>query len=245
MRSILFIFILLFFSEGFINLPEPLPEEFYGNILIDRTSSANNVKAVVFPHWIHRIKYTCRVCHFEIGFNMEKNTTETSCSQNKEGQFCGTCHNGKISFAFLEENCAKCHTSDIFLFKEKFLEFKKSLKINQKERINWDFILEKKMISPRDFLNINPSKKMEFDKTLELEAEFHIIPPAVFSHKSHRKWLDCNSCHPDIFNIKKKGTHFLMSEILNKKYCGVCHTTVAFPMKECKRCHPKIKKNYF
>lgn len=245
MRFSLLLFFIIFFSEGFINLPQPLPEEFYGNTLIDKVSTSNNVKAVVFPHWIHRVKFTCRVCHFEMEFSMEKNTTEISCARNKEGQFCGSCHNGKTSFAITEENCARCHTGDIYLFKDKYLAFKNSLKIKEKEKIDWNLLLEKKLISPKTYLNLNPSKDMEFDKTLELEAEFHIIPPAIFSHKTHRRWLDCNNCHPDIFNIKKKGTHFLMSEILNKKYCGVCHTTVAFPMNECKRCHPKIKKNYF
>jgi c(7)-type cytochrome triheme protein len=68
-----------------------------------------------------------------------------------------------------------------------------------------------------------------------------IIPPAVFPHKDHTVWLDCDNCHPDLFNIKKKGTHFSMNELLNGNFCGVCHTKVAFPMDECKRCHPAMR----
>lgn len=243
--KILFILIFLFLNEGFLNLREPLPEEFYGNTLIDRQSTSNNVKSVVFPHWIHRKNYTCAVCHFELEFSMERNATEISCAQNKEGKLCGTCHEGKISFGITEENCNRCHTGDIYVLKEKFLAFKNSLKIKPKEKLDWASILNKKLINPKKFLKVSPSKSMEFEKNLNLEAEFFIIPSAVFSHKTHKEWLDCNNCHPDPFNIKKKGSHILMSEILNKKYCGICHTTVAFPINECKRCHPKIRRQPF
>jgi c(7)-type cytochrome triheme protein len=52
------------------------------------------------------------------------------------------------------------------------------------------------------------------------------------------QWLDCNNCHPDNFNIKKKTTkHFSMERILKREFCGVCHLTVAFPMDDCKRCY--------
>ena len=49
---------------------------------------------------------------------------------------------------------------------------------------------------------------MKFDKELLLEAEMSIIPPAIFPHKAHTAWLDCDNCHPDLFNIKKKGNAF-------------------------------------
>jgi hypothetical protein len=26
------------------------------------------------------------------------------------------------------------------------------------------------------------------------------------------------------------------------EFCGVCHMTVAFPMNDCKRCHPAMKE---
>jgi hypothetical protein len=29
-----------------------------------------------------------------------------------------------------------------------------------------------------------------------------------------------------------------MARILKREFCGVCHLTVAFPMNDCKRCHP-------
>ena len=32
--------------------------------------------------------------------------------------------------------------------------------------------------------------------------------------------------------------HFAMARILKREFCGICHLTVAFPMNDCKRCHP-------
>jgi c(7)-type cytochrome triheme protein len=53
--------------------------------------------------------------------------------------------------------------------------------------------------------------------------------------------MDCSNCHPDIFSIKKKGTgDFSMDKNIFGNFCGACHMTVAFPMNDCKRCHPKM-----
>jgi c(7)-type cytochrome triheme protein len=107
-------------------------------------------------------------------------------------------------------------------------------------RRNWVAALESAMLSPLTFLK-NRSEDIPFDKKLLIEAEWNFVPPAIFPHKSHTAWLDCNSCHPDLFNIKKKGTRdFSMRNILNGEFCGVCHLSVAFPVHDCKRCHPKM-----
>ncbi|WP_243688424.1 hypothetical protein [Geotalea toluenoxydans] len=31
-----------------------------------------------------------------------------------------------------------------------------------------------------------------------------------------------------------------MAEINEGKYCGLCHTTVAFPLQDCQRCHSTL-----
>ena len=52
------------------------------------------------------------------------------------------------------------------------------------------------------------------------------------------------NCHPDVFNIKKKTTeHFEMRFILEGRFCGACHLTVAFPLNDCMRCHPAMHRN--
>jgi len=89
---------------------------------------------------------------------------------------------------------------------------------------------------------VNPSEKFGFDNTLELAAEWSMVSGAVFPHGKHTAWLDCNDCHPHLFNIKRKFTEgFRMTSNLDGEYCGVCHTGVAFPMTDCKRCHPAMR----
>src|SRR6185369_18090377 len=101
--------------------PLPPPDE-YGNVIINRTSTRNGIKPVVFSHWKHRVKYTCRVCHSELDFYMKANTTEIREILNRQGKFCGACHNGKIAFK-LNGNCDKCHSGDIRYGAEKFEAF--------------------------------------------------------------------------------------------------------------------------
>jgi c(7)-type cytochrome triheme protein len=65
-----------------------------------------------------------------------------------------------------------------------------------------------------------------------------------FSHEEHFAELDCSSCHPYIFNIKKKGTEtFSMDKNIYGNFCGACHMYVAFPMNDCKRCHPQMSNS--
>jgi len=221
--------------------PLPPPEE-YGNILIDRTSRKNNVKPVTFSHWIHRTKYTCRVCHFELGFEFNVNATDITEEDNKNGLFCGACHNGTIAFGHSGENCEKCHNGDISFGSEKFPELRSKLpKAEYGNEIDWSQALKKGAIKPKYSIH-KDEKPLDFDKLLELRAEWSGISPAVFPHAAHVQWLDCANCHPDIFNIKKKTTkHFEMKYILDKKFCGVCHLSVALPIDNCKGCHPKMR----
>jgi len=221
--------------------PLPPPEE-YGNILIDRTSRKNNVKPVTFSHWSHRTKYTCRVCHFELGFDFNTNSTDITEEDNKNGLFCGACHNGNIAFGHSGENCEKCHNGDISYGSEKFEELRSKLpKAAYGNEIDWAKALKEGAIKPKYSIT-KDEKPLDFDKLLELRAEWSGISPAVFPHKAHVQWLDCANCHPDIFNIKKKTTkHFEMKYILGKKFCGVCHLSVALPVDNCKGCHPRMR----
>ncbi len=231
----------------FLDLPPTLPPAEYGNIVIDRTSQFNNIDPVVFSHWSHRQRFTCRVCHFEIEFNMRVNTSGITEFANKNGRFCGTsgCHDGKAAFGHEKPHCEKCHSDDIEYGKEKFSKLSKFPKAKFGNGIDWVKALEKRLIAPANYLSIKPPD-VAVIKPLLLDAEWANIPPAIFSHKVHSQWLDCNNCHPDIFNIQKKTTkHFAMNRILRREFCGVCHLTVAFPMNDCKRCHsdkPDLKE---
>lgn len=237
---LLFVFALE--SDGqFFNLPPLPPPDEFGNILINRNSEKNGVKPTTFSHWIHRQRYTCRVCHFELEFNMELNTTEITESQNRSGMYCGAsgCHDGKTAFGHEDKgDCEKCHNGDKGYKKERFSELSKLPKTRFGNGIDWVKAMEGGMIKPKDYLTIKPSEGITFDKKISPDIKMAFIPPSIFPHKPHVEWLDCNNCHPYIFNIKEKTTKgFSMAEILKRRFCGVCHLTVAFPMDDCKRCH--------
>lgn len=226
------------------SFPPLPPARQYGNILINRTSEKNKVKPATFSHWSHRLQYTCRVCHLELEFEMKTNSTEITEKANQAGKFCGAggCHDGKAAFGHVKENCDKCHNGKIDYGSEKFDKFKNFPRTKFGNRVDWTKAVQSGLIKPKNHLLTDPGD-MSFDSTLDLRAEWSGIPPAIFPHKAHTQWLDCSNCHPDIFNIQKKTTkHFSMTLSLDGKFCGVCHLQVAFPIQDCKRCHPAIKE---
>jgi c(7)-type cytochrome triheme protein len=225
-------------------LPDPPPPEEYGNLLISRGSAAGEVKPASFSHWIHRQKHTCRVCHFELQFNFEANTTEITEEANRAGQFCGSCHDGKELFGHEKpEDCERCHNGDLRRGAERFEYLWRLPEARYGNRIDWDAALEAGLIKPANKLAIDPTGEIGFSSTIRLETVVVRVASASFPHGKHARWLDCNDCHPGLFNIKRKFTVGLsMWNIVDGQYCGVCHGSVAFPLSDCTRCHPDMKK---
>lgn len=225
----------------------PLPEPSqYGNILLNRTSEKNQAQPVFFSHWSHRLHYTCRVCHLELGFEFKTNETVITEKDNVEGRYCGACHNGKDAFGHTAENCGRCHTGTVALEKERFDQLARRLPMAPYgNEIGWAKALASAKISPRTTIAPQPPEQppLNFKNRLDLGAGWNYVPPAFFPHDVHIQWLDCANCHPDIFNIKVKTTeHFSMKFILQSQFCGVCHLKVAFPLNDCARCHPGMEK---
>jgi c(7)-type cytochrome triheme protein len=222
-------------------LPKTLPPRLYGTVLISRAAAAGNTKGVVFAHWKHRTRYTCRVCHLELEFALRTNDTEITEQANREGAYCGACHNGKIAFAVTGENCGRCHTGTI---EGSDAGFGKLLDLPGAEfgnRVDWSRSLALGAIKPVASLT-DEAPPIRLDKTLSLEAEWSFVSPAIFPHAEHERWVDCSNCHPSIFNVGKKTTkHFSMATSLRGEFCGVCHVRIAFPMNDCKRCHPTME----
>ena len=84
----------------------------YADITLDKTRDSMEkagVKAVVFPHWFHRIRFKCKVCHENI-FIMKKGANNMSMRRIMEGEACGVCHNGQIAWEALY--CDRCHTTE-------------------------------------------------------------------------------------------------------------------------------------
>lgn len=224
-------------------LPRTPSPRLFGTLLISRATTGTPSKSVVFPHWKHRAKYTCRVCHLELDFALRTNTTEITEDANREGRYCGACHNGRIAFALAEEeNCTRCHTGTIDGSEDGFRALLDLPASEFGDRIDWSRALARKQIAPVASLT-GDVQPITLDRTLVLEAEWNFVPPAIFPHAEHERWLDCSNCHPAIFNVKKKGTeHFTMARSLAGEFCGVCHLRVAFPLNDCMRCHPTLKE---
>lgn len=80
----------------------------YGDVLINKRSEKEGMRPVVFPHWFHRIRFRCKVCHNELGFKMRAGGNDVLMVDIIEGKFCGMCHNGQIAWS--PENCDLCHS---------------------------------------------------------------------------------------------------------------------------------------
>ena len=91
-----------------IGLAAPLGAAEYGDVVLNRRSEANGVRPVVFPHWFHRIRFRCKVCHHELGFEMRAGANDVRMTDVSEGKFCGMCHNGDIAWG--ADRCDLCHS---------------------------------------------------------------------------------------------------------------------------------------
>ena len=82
----------------------------YGDVVLNSKSSSMrkaSVKPVVFPHWFHRIRFKCKVCHEDI-FIIKKGANDINMSKIMRGEYCGKCHNGLIAWEPLY--CDRCHS---------------------------------------------------------------------------------------------------------------------------------------
>lgn len=83
----------------------------YGDIVINNYADAAGVSPVIFPHWLHRMRFTCNVCHADLGFKLKAGSSGINMAKIMDGQFCGACHNGSI--AWNVENCSMCHSAKL------------------------------------------------------------------------------------------------------------------------------------
>ena len=102
--------ILLFagFALGAIFITPSFAE--YGDIVLNSKSESMKdagVKPVLFPHWFHRIRFKCKVCHEDI-FILKKGANDITMGAIMGGDFCGKCHNGLIAWEPLY--CDRCHS---------------------------------------------------------------------------------------------------------------------------------------
>ena len=226
----------------------------YGRVVINSFSQKAGLAPVVFDHWLHRAKYTCRLCHGDLAFAMKAGGTGIKAADNQQGNFCGVCHNGKMQdnsrkvFAACTTDksdaarCERCHSLGKSPKKDyDFAAFTASFpKDKLGNGINWELAASGGLIHLTDYIEGVSMKQQprEIVKDFTIQPKTKGVNEIIFSHKKHSQWNGCEVCHPDIFAGGKRGTTtYSMDEINKSKFCGACHGTVAFPLAECDRCH--------
>ncbi len=235
----------------------PLPYE-YGQVVLGARSEKAGLPPVVFEHWLHRARYTCRVCHVDIGFAMKAGATEIKAADNMVGAYCGACHDGKSKLGATrifgscakvkpgEQNatCIRCHSGGKTATPG--LDFASVTSKLPRGRfgngVDWEKAEEEGLISPVDYVEGVSIRRTSLtaQKDFALSPKLEGMPEIIFSHKKHTVWSGCEGCHPDLFlGVKRGATRYTMVDIFEGKYCGACHATVAFPLTDCQRCHAK------
>lgn len=80
----------------------------YGDVVINNYSDAAGMRPAVFPHWFHRVRFRCKVCHADLGFKFQAGGNQINMVKIIDGEFCGACHNGELAWSV--ENCNLCHS---------------------------------------------------------------------------------------------------------------------------------------
>lgn len=80
----------------------------YADVILNHNAEKGGMRPVVFSHWFHRIRFRCKVCHSELGFEMRAGANLVTMNDLYEGRFCGMCHNNQIAWGL--ENCGLCHS---------------------------------------------------------------------------------------------------------------------------------------
>ena len=80
----------------------------YADVVINNYSEEAGMRPVVFPHWFHRIRFRCKVCHADLGFKFEAGGNDINMLKIIDGEYCGACHDGDVAWSV--ENCDLCHS---------------------------------------------------------------------------------------------------------------------------------------
>ncbi|MEW6312917.1 MAG: c(7)-type cytochrome triheme domain-containing protein [Pseudomonadota bacterium] len=84
----------------------------YGDVILNKYAELRGMRPVIFPHWFHRIRFRCKVCHNGkedgYGFIMRAGSNDINMAKIVDGRYCGLCHNGEIAWS--PENCDICHS---------------------------------------------------------------------------------------------------------------------------------------
>lgn len=224
----------------------PLPHEF-GTVVMNNASEKNGVAAVEFSHWLHRSRYTCRLCHVDVGFAMQAGGTQMTEMDNVRGSYCGACHNGRIAFSVNPpsgpKTCDRCHSQGKDVARQyPFASITDELPRGRfGNNVDWELAEidgKIKLVDTLPEISIR-RRPLQIPRDYQIQARTEGLPEIIFSHKKHAVWNGCELCHPDIFTVKAGATKYAMEDVFAGKFCGACHGSVAFPATDCQRCHVK------
>ena len=80
----------------------------FGDVLMNQYSDAAGMRPVVFPHWFHRVRYSCKACHSDLGIKFKAGGNAITMLKIIDGLYCGACHNGNAAWSV--EQCDLCHS---------------------------------------------------------------------------------------------------------------------------------------
>ncbi|MDT8421026.1 MAG: cytochrome c3 family protein [Desulfuromonadales bacterium] len=230
-------------------IPPNGPFETYGNTILRPPPKRGSMDPVIFPHWSHRARYDCRVCHLELKFSIYKGETRITRKRNLAGRYCGACHDGKTAFTVRDNSlCTRCHHRNKDAYSEAFSAFAEGMPRAQfGNGLDWAKMVKERYIDPVHTVKPGVEPAMHLPEKLRKPLELGTKAPrsgVLFSHEDHMGWLDCSNCHPEIFDIEQEGTqYFTMESNIFGQFCGVCHMRTGFPMSDCNRCHPEMKNH--
>jgi len=90
------------------------PHAVRGDIRFERAADASaefETEPATFPHWFHRARFRCSVCHTDI-FEMEAGANDINMDALRAGEFCAKCHNGTVAFEVGFATCTRCHAEE-------------------------------------------------------------------------------------------------------------------------------------
>ncbi|PLX97934.1 MAG: hypothetical protein C0622_12090 [Desulfuromonas sp.] len=226
----------------------------YGNVIMRNSNTTTGDGTIIFQHWTHRDKYSCRLCHVDLEFSQYAGDSWITEDDNRDGRFCGACHNGQEAFPI--DQCARCHARDPAHLEQMrqeneraFYKFQARLpRADYGNGIDWMKAEELGLIRIKDSLPGITSTRVDSvdnQRNESLKPLSADLPDIIFSHKKHVTWNGCGMCHPEPFQPANGATPISMRRIVSGELCGRCHGTVAFPVRDCTLCHTRpVKMGY-
>lgn len=242
-------------------------EKFLGNFVMKSKMSkmkSEGLPPVLYPHWVHRIWFKCKVCHETI-FEMKRWTNDISHSKFKEGKQCAACHNGSIAFSTDKDaDCKRCHLAGTPKAKPLYstgkMDHKKiqavarkvgaewhpeklktgKLPLDRFKYVDWMALINAKVINPVGSLDKDYKDEVRENKIL-FENRSKSVKNVVFDHGIHTNLIKCSVCHPLIFKEELGSNKMKMTDLAAGKFCGRCHGKVSFTFADCKKCHNQPK----